>query len=79
MKKLENFGSFLKNVILFTGLFFLLPKLNVFLFMPEASLVLNRSQFMDSVGSALTLAIVVSLIVTFTNNRKFFRNQNAID
>jgi hypothetical protein len=65
MKKLKLYLEFLTTVTLLTPFFYLLPKIAVFVYRPEATLSLDKASYIEGISKAVLLAIVVSLIITY--------------
>lgn len=72
--KFRHSAELLRDIVAFTGLFYIAPIATAFLFRPSTALVVSSGDFMADIAKSLLGAIAVSLVLLgrsyFTRTRK---------
>jgi len=75
--RLNDWGNVLKNTILFSGLFFILPQAMLFIFSGQTSVMVSKTEFLNDLSFSFSLAVLVSVVLLGREHFIKRKNNNA--
>lgn len=61
--RLNDWGNVLKNTVLFSGVFYILPQAMIFIFSEQTFVTMSRAEFLKDLSFSFSLAVFISIVL----------------
>lgn len=72
--RLNDWENVLKNTVLFSGIFYVLPQAMIFIFSGQTSMMVSKTEFLNDLSFSFSLAVIVSVVLL--SREHFIRRKN---